>query len=110
MGRAAKTGRGHYLNMRSDGVSTMLKYRAAFYEIEDGWFMGKVLDFPGVVTQGRSLSAAKRMLRAALEDMSEWYLEDGQPLPKPNPRAKDKKAKFVESIGLLTKAVTGAAS
>lgn len=88
----------------------MLKYRAAYYEIEDGWFMGKVLDFPGVVTQGRSLIAAKKMLRAALEDMAEWHLEDGQPLPKPNPRAKDKKAQLVESIGLRTKAVSGAAS
>jgi predicted RNase H-like HicB family nuclease len=88
----------------------MLEYRAAYYEIEDGWFMAKVLDFPGVVTQGKTLAAAKKMLRSALEDMAEWYLEDGQLLPKPNPKAKDKKAKLLEPITLRTKAVSGAGS
>jgi len=88
----------------------MLEYRAAYYEIDDGWFMAKVLDFPGVVTQGKSLESAKKMLRSALEDMAEWYLEEGQPLPKPNPRVRDKKAKLLESIKLRTKATSGAAS
>jgi hypothetical protein len=27
----------------------MLEYHAAYYEIEDGWYMAKMLDFPGVV-------------------------------------------------------------
>jgi predicted RNase H-like HicB family nuclease len=87
----------------------MLEYRAAYYQIEEGWYMGVVLDFPGVVTQGRTLTAARRMLRSALEDMADWYMEDGQPFPKPNARAKDKKAAVLEPIRLVAKAKTGAA-
>ena len=29
----------------------MLEYHAAYYQVEDGWYMAQVLDFPGVVTQ-----------------------------------------------------------
>jgi predicted RNase H-like HicB family nuclease len=88
----------------------MLEYHAAFYEIEDGWYMGVVLDFPGVGTQGKTLNAARRMLRSALEDMAVWYMEDGQSFPKPNPRIKDKKAIAQESIRLFAKVKCGTAS
>jgi len=47
----------------------MLEYHAAYYLIEDGWYMAKVLDFPGVVTQGKNLDHARRMLRDALREM-----------------------------------------
>jgi predicted RNase H-like HicB family nuclease len=76
----------------------MLEYHAAYYEIEDGWYMVKVLDFPGVVSQGRTLRSARRMGREALRSMAEWLLEDGQALPRPNPRSKDKKAVFFETM------------
>lgn len=88
----------------------MLEYHAAYYEIEDGWYMGVVLDFPGVATQGKTLNAARRMLRSAIEDMAAWYMEDGKPFPKPNLRARDKKAVVLEPIRLLAKAKCGVAS
>jgi predicted RNase H-like HicB family nuclease len=88
----------------------MLEYHAAYYEIEDGWYMAVVLDFPGVVTQGKTLNLARRMLRSALEDMAAWYMEDGEAFPRPNPRARDKKAFLLEPLHLLAKARVGAAS
>ena len=36
----------------------MREYHAAYYEIEDGWYMAVVMDFPGVVSQGRTLRSA----------------------------------------------------
>jgi predicted RNase H-like HicB family nuclease len=87
----------------------MLEYHAAYYPIEDGWYMAKVLDFPGVVTQGKTLKAAKRMLRSALQDMALWYLEDGQALPQPGAKLRDKKAEVVETVRLVVKATSGAA-
>jgi predicted RNase H-like HicB family nuclease len=78
----------------------MIEYHAAYYEIEDGWFMARVLDFPGTVSQGRTLKQARLMIRDALRLMAEWTLEEGQALPRPNPRARDKKAVFTEVIPL----------
>jgi predicted RNase H-like HicB family nuclease len=81
----------------------MLQYHAAYYRIEDGWFMAKVLDFPGVVTQGKDLEAARRMLRDALREMALWDLEEGRLLPRPNPKARDRKADVLEPIGLTVR-------
>ena len=79
----------------------MLEYHAAYYEIEDGWYLAKVLDFPGAVTQGRTLSSARRMILDSLEGLAEFIVRKGEPLPKPNSQAADKKAAFQERI-LLT--------
>lgn len=38
------------------------------------------------------------MILDALKEMVHWYLEDGQPLPPPKPRMRDRKALLVESI------------
>ena len=86
----------------------MLEYHAAYYEIEDGWYMAEILDYPGVLSQGRTLRSARRMIRDALRLMVECHMEQGQPLPRPNPRAKDKKAIFVEKISFKIRAQTGA--
>ncbi len=88
----------------------MLEYHAAYFEIEDGWYMAQVLDFPGVVTQGKNLREARRMLRSALQDMAEWYMKDGLALPKPRKTARDKNAMVSEPIRLRVKAESGAAS
>ena len=87
----------------------MRKYHAAYYEIEDGWYLAEVMDFPGVISQGRTLRSAKRMIRDALRLMAEWYVEEGKPLPDPNPRAKPSEGKpaFKEKIPLSIKARTG---
>lgn len=80
----------------------MIEYKAAFYEDwENGWFLAKVLDFPGVATQGRTLDKAREMLRDGLREMSEWLLEDGQPLPHPDPAVSDPCADVIEPIQLF---------
>lgn len=78
----------------------MLEYHAAFYHGESNWVVAKVLDFPGALSQGRTLNSARRMIRDALRFMAETIIEEGDPLPLPNPRAKDKKALFQETIPL----------
>jgi predicted RNase H-like HicB family nuclease len=87
----------------------MLQYHAAYYAIEDGWYMVRVLDFPGTISQGRSIEHARRMIRDALCLMAEHKLEKGEVLPRPNPRARDKKAVLVEAIKLKIRAQTGVA-
>ena len=78
----------------------MLEYHAAYYRNpeDEGWYVVEMLDFPGVVSQGKTLKSVRRMIRDALRVMLEWYVEDGKPLPRPNPRARAKKAKFMEKI------------
>ena len=79
----------------------MLEYRAAYHrDVATGWFMGEVLDFPGALSQGRTLTSARRMLGDALREMAESLLERGEPLPRPNPRLADKTADVVEPIRL----------
>jgi predicted RNase H-like HicB family nuclease len=78
----------------------MLRYHAAYYPIEDGWFLVRVLDFPGVISQGKSIEHARKMIKDALCLMAEYKLEQGEPLPKPNARARDKKAVRIEGIHL----------
>lgn len=89
----------------------MIEYKAAFYEDrENGWFLAKVLDFPGVVTQGRTLGQARRMLNDALREMTEWLLEDGQPLPHPDSSVTDPNANIIEPIRLIIRVRSGAAA
>lgn len=78
----------------------MLKYHAAYYRDEDGWYIVSLLDFPGVNSQGKNLKEARYMIKDALKLMAECYLEEARPLPKPNPRARDKKAAYQEKIVL----------
>jgi predicted RNase H-like HicB family nuclease len=78
----------------------MLEYHAAYYPSEDGWYVVKVLDFPGTISQGRTVNSARRMIRDALRLMAECLLERGEPLPRPDPRARDRKAALVEPIRL----------
>ena len=86
----------------------MLEYHSAYYPIEDGWFMARVLDFPGVISQGRDIDHARRMIKDALCLMADHKLEQGQALPRPNPKARDKKAVLVEPIKLRVRAKAGA--
>jgi predicted RNase H-like HicB family nuclease len=89
----------------------MLTYTAAYYDDRDsGWITAKMLDFPGVVSQGRTLEKARRMLSDALREMTEWLLEDGRPLPRPDPAATDSAASVVEPIRLIIRARSGAVS
>jgi len=86
----------------------MLQYHAAYYKIDDGWYMAEVLDFPGAISQGKTLRSARRMIRDALRALAECYLDERKPLPMPNPRARDPKAVFQELIPLKARFETGA--
>ena len=77
----------------------MIEYHAAYYRYDDStWIIARVLDFPGVISQGKTLRSARRMIRDALKLMAECAIEEGEPLPRPNQRAADKKAILVERI------------
>jgi predicted RNase H-like HicB family nuclease len=84
----------------------MLQYHAAYFKQEDGWYVVQLVDFPGVASQGKTLRSARMMIRDALKLMAECHVEEGMPLPRPNPRAKPtigKKPDHVEKIRLKTK-------
>ncbi len=87
-----------------------LEFTAAYYQSEEGWIVAEVLDFPGVLSQGRTLKSAQRMIRDALQLMAECTIEDGRPLPRPNPRAKSKKAIYTEKIPLRIRVRAGVES
>jgi predicted RNase H-like HicB family nuclease len=88
----------------------MIEYRAAYYrDPNSGWYTAKVLDFPGALSQGRSLEHARKMLADALREMTEWLLEDGQALPRPDPTATDNTADVIEPIRLVIRARSGIA-
>src|SRR5579859_1350625 len=79
----------------------MLEYHVAYYTIEDGWYLAKVLDFPGAVSQGRTLRSARRMIKDSVEGLAEFIIKKGEPLPKPNRQAKDRKAAHQEKLSLF---------
>jgi predicted RNase H-like HicB family nuclease len=78
----------------------MIAYKAAYKKCADGWYFAQVIDFPAVFSQGRTLNRARVMLADALQLMTESYIEDGVPIPPPNPNATDDEAEVVEPIYL----------
>ena len=67
----------------------MLRYRIAFHlpRAVGDMVVAEALDFPGAVTQGFDLADARLMIASALEDLAQCLLEEGKPLPTPNPDA-----------------------
>jgi predicted RNase H-like HicB family nuclease len=80
----------------------MLHYHVAFYLPADGEKMviAEALDFPGAVSQGFDLADARLMIASAMEDLSMLLLEEGKPLPKPDPNAAAPDADLIELIPL----------
>ena len=62
--------------------------------------VAEALDFPGAVTQGFDLADARLMIASAMEDLSMLLLEEGKPLPKPDPNAAAPDADLIELIPL----------
>ncbi len=83
----------------------MITYKAMFKFYDDGVF-AQLLDFPAVVTSGADLGEARRMVRAALEEMVEAYVMDGDPLPRPDPTLSDPDADLEEPVHLLLTAAS----
>ena len=67
----------------------MLRYHIAFYlpRSTGEMVVAEALDFPGAVTQGFDLPDARLMIASAMEDLAQCLLEEGKPLPTPNPDA-----------------------
>ncbi len=67
----------------------MLRYHVAFHQPRAAGEMvvAEALDFPGAVTQGFDLADARIMIASAMEDLAQCLLEEGKPLPAPDPDA-----------------------
>jgi predicted RNase H-like HicB family nuclease len=86
----------------------MLRYHIAFHLPRSAGEMvvAEALDFPGAVTQGFDLTDARLMIASAMEDLAQCLLEEGKPLPTPNPDA----AADADLIELLPLSVHAGAS
>ena len=84
----------------------MLNYHVAFHlpRGTDKMVVAEVLDFPGVASQGFDLADARTMIAGALEDMAQIYVEDGKPLPQPDPNASSQDADLVELLPVTIEA------
>ena len=83
----------------------MLVYKAIYKFLPDG-VHGEVLDFPGVITCGRTIADTRRLLAGALEDMAETNIMLGEPLPVPDPTRSSADADLDEPIHLVLRAST----
>jgi predicted RNase H-like HicB family nuclease len=78
----------------------MLTYKAMYKFLDDG-VHGEILDFPGVITCGKDLNEARRLLASALVDMVETNLLLGESLPTPNLNVTDEESDLEEPIHLI---------
>lgn len=83
----------------------MLTYKAAYKYLDEG-VHAEVVDFPGVITFGKTLEEARKLLSSALVDMAETYLMYGDPLPRPDPTCSALDADVEEPIHLLLTAAS----
>ena len=83
-----------------------MRYHVAYYlpRGDDRMIVAEVLDFPGVTSQGFDLADARGMIASALEDMAQLLLEEGKPLPIPDPDAAALDADLVELLPLSIEA------
>ncbi len=64
-------------------MTESLRLTAVYEDGEDGWIVASVPELPGVLSQGRDLEEARRMIRSALADWLRWYVEDQRPAELP---------------------------
>ena len=87
-------------------IKGTMRYHVAYYlpRGDDRMIVAEVLDFPGVTSQGFDLADARVMIASALEDMAQLLLEEGKPLPIPDPDAAALDADLVELLPLSIEA------
>ena len=78
----------------------MLHYHVAFYlpQGPSHKVVAEALDFPGAVSQGFDLPDARLMIASALGELAQMLLEEGKPLPTPQPDASAPDADLVELV------------
>ena len=62
--------------------------------------IAEALDFPGAATQGFDLADARLMIASAMEDLAQCLLEEGKPLPVPDPDVVAPEADLIELVPL----------
>lgn len=55
-------------------------YTAKYTKISSG-YMGQLIDWPEVISEGKSLEECREMLQDALQEMMLAYKEDNQEIP-----------------------------
>ena len=60
----------------------MKQYNACYTPIPSG-YMGQLLDWPEVVTEGATIQECTELLQDALNEMIQAYSELGKSIPKP---------------------------
>ncbi|MBQ3646822.1 MAG: type II toxin-antitoxin system HicB family antitoxin [Synergistaceae bacterium] len=60
-----------------------MKFTACYTKIENG-YMGQLLEWPNVITEGETLNECKEMLIDAAEEMAIVYRDDGIKIPQPS--------------------------
>ena len=83
----------------------MITYKAMFKFLEDS-VHGEILDFPGVITCGKNLNEARRLLASALVDVAETNLLLGESLPTPNTSISNEDSDLEEPIHLILNAAS----
>jgi len=83
----------------------MLTYKAMYQYVEGG-VHAQVLDFPGTISFGKDLDAARKNLGDALVDMAETNLIRGEALPRPDASVSDPDSDIEEPIHLLLTAAS----
>jgi predicted RNase H-like HicB family nuclease len=78
----------------------MLFYHVAFYlpRGSDHMVVAEALDFPGAVSQGFDLADARLMIASAIQELAEALLEEGKPLPRPDPMVSAPDADLIELV------------
>jgi predicted RNase H-like HicB family nuclease len=61
---------------QKEGQSVKREYTVLYQTIEDGWIMATVPELPGAVTQGKSLSEARKMIKEAVELLLQSYRDN----------------------------------
>lgn len=86
----------------------MLHYHVAFQmpRATGEMVVAEAIDFPGAMSQGFDLADARLMIASAMEDLAEALLEEGRPLPIPDPAAQSPDADLIERIPLSVHAGT----
>jgi predicted RNase H-like HicB family nuclease len=61
-------------------VSVVRSYTAKYTKVSSG-YMGQLVEWPEVITEGKTIEECRAMLRNALQEMMEAYRQQGKEIP-----------------------------